>query len=1164
MKKLLKFIAYIFTGLIGLIILAVIVIKLIPDTQYNKWITTAAESATGRDLSIGNLELDLGTALRVRADNVRMANADWSEQQDMLNIGHLEADFGLLALLSGKADIRALVSKADMLAETNEQGISNWAIGGEVDKETVNETAVEVNDPTTGLPLHPFLREIRLDDVKLTLVPAPQAGIPRAAEKFALVKHLLIETPEKDTTLTLDADMNGQPITLSGNLGDMQQFLETASQPVQLKGDLFGNALSLSGHWGPLLPKQVLAIDIDLQIPDTTSLTDIAGLELENLGAVSISGNLSGNESLLAVDPLKITLAGDHADIKIEGLISDLKNGQGIDISTDANSQALQQLLAQLNLELPVALPADVAVNARITGGLEELALSDLVLKVKDEGLDLTATASIGDLLKAQKITGQLNGSVESLSLLSDYANMDLPSLGKVQISADIASQDKKLQLNNLDAKLASDSINLALTGQVDDLLTVTGIDALVDLDIPSLSDQDIIELTETLKQFDVVLPVEMLPQSIKLSTTVQGNLEKLSLNDIKGEVLDKGVVVDLDGKVENVLATSGIEANVSLNSESIAAFSKYAGSELPDLGPLQASARLISKDNTYSLEKLIANLNDDSLKADVVASIADLMTITGIKAEVNSSVSSLGALSQLANTELPQTDPLTLKATLTEDASGKPNFDLHAQTGDANVNVKGALESLAVPDRVGFSIAVTAANLTDFDKISQMEFPDEGPLDLSANVQLEKSHFTIDDLKLQLDNQSLFGNLALTLPKNESDFTTLNGKLDVPYLNLNFLLPKAPDTPTEEETTTETAATENSEIEEIKSDATDVADRLFSPEPILLEQLQKYAIDLSINADHIDYGKTNIKNTQLAVKLEDGLLSVEPIKANAGSGNIKGHLHVDGRGDTPKLDLNLVIKQAPMPNIGGKLDLNIDLTGQGQSIAALMGSLNGQALLAVRDGQIESSFASSFGSGLLSFSGDKDYTDLECAILRVDIVDGLADFDNKLAAQLTEVTWRGGGEINLKTEELQVGITPKPRKGIPISAGSLASLMYVDGTLKHPSVQLNPTDVAVKYAKYSAYVATGGLTLVAEMIKDKVQANQDVCEQILDGTVFDKTEVEPGTEEVSTDEDPVETPETTISGDSPDNSAEDLPAQPAPEKSQPKEKASRQAKPVW
>ena len=57
--------------------------------------------------------------------------------------------------------------------------------------------------------------------------------------------------------------------------------------------------------------------------------------------------------------------------------------------------------------------------------------------------------------------------------------------------------------------------------------------------------------------------------------------------------------------------------------------------------------------------------------------------------------------------------------------------------------------------------------------------------------------------------------------------------------------------------------------------------------------------------------------------------------------------------------------------------------------------------------------------------------------------------------------------------------------------------------------MQLNPKDVALKYAKYSAYIATGGLSYLAEVIKDKIDANRDVCELILDGTVFEAMDKE-------------------------------------------------------
>ena len=260
MIKLLKLTGYILAGLISLLIFSVIILTLIPNTQYKSWITSAVQSATGRDFSIDTLELDFGKTFHVRADKVRMANADWSKQGDMLQVGRLEADIGLLALLTGKADIRAVVDDAEVLAEKNAEGISNWAMGK---SEPENETKDADDDyEFSGLPLQPLAIDIRINDVKFT-----QVEKPGATAKVAHLKQFVIETPEKDTTLTLSADVNGHPVELSGNLGNMQQFLDKASEPFQLKGDIAGNILTMSGNWGPLYPEQTMLIDIDLNDP---------------------------------------------------------------------------------------------------------------------------------------------------------------------------------------------------------------------------------------------------------------------------------------------------------------------------------------------------------------------------------------------------------------------------------------------------------------------------------------------------------------------------------------------------------------------------------------------------------------------------------------------------------------------------------------------------------------------------------------------------------------------------------------------------------------------------------------------------------------------------------------------------------------------------------
>lgn len=1031
MKKLLKYVGYIFAGLITLLIVTVIILTLIPDAKYKDWITSATKSATGRDFSIENLELNIGKTLRVRADNVRLANAEWATTgADMLSIKHLEADIGLLALFAGKADIRAVVEQVDVQSENNAEGISNWAMGSAEQEEEVEEIDADDEGEFSELPLHPIIREIRVDDFKLTVIK--EQG---AAAKITHLKQLLIETPEEDTTISLSANANGHPVVITGNLGNMEKFLNKSSEPVNFNADIDGNILNISGKWGPLFPNQAMQLDVDLKIPSTSGLAEAMSLEIDEFEDIIITGKLIGDGDTLSLNQFEINLDDPAAQLKINGSITDLTKMKGISISASANTASMSKLLQQLHIELPVPLPPEIKISAEIGGSLKELGLSELLIEVRDEGMDIQATASIGDLLNLRKITGKLTGTIDSLSRMSKFAQLDLPSLGALNISADLASNDKALQLNNLEVKLDSENINLGVTGKVEDLLTVSGIDVLVKADIKSFSKKNITELQALFKQLGTELPVEMLPQSISLSTAVQGSMEQLSLVDMKGEVIDKGMKLGLSGAVTNVLAPSGIDVMLTLDSDSIAALSKYAGSELP------------------------------------------------------------------------QTEPLKVLFTLTEDDSNKPKFVVKAETGDVNIDIKAVLESLKLPEELDLSIAIKAKNMMNFNQLASYEFHDQGPVDISANLKLNKNIINLNNLKLLIMEQSASGNLSLVLPENKTAAMAIKGKLDIAYLNLNFLLP---DEEEEGDAPAPAVAAEPVATEKSTTQPAVNTDRLFSNEPFLRDLLHQYEIDLAVGADKIKFGKANMRNIEIVLALKDGLLSIDPIKGAGGAGNMNGMIRIDGRSEIPELKVDLGILQVPTPNLGGKLDFDVDLVGKGRSVAEIMASLNGQILLVMRDGRIEGKMVKKLGSGMLSFSAEKNYTTLECGIIRVDIKDGIADFEKNLAAQLTEVTWRGGGTVNLKNEEIEIGITPKPRKGIPISiTGSLSGLVYLDGTLKNPKVQLDPKDVAVKYAKYTAHVATGGLTFIAEKIKDKIQANQDICEKILDGTVFDDADKE-------------------------------------------------------
>jgi len=113
------------------------------------------------------------------------------------------------------------------------------------------------------------------------------------------------------------------------------------------------------------------------------------------------------------------------------------------------------------------------------------------------------------------------------------------------------------------------------------------------------------------------------------------------------------------------------------------------------------------------------------------------------------------------------------------------------------------------------------------------------------------------------------------------------------------------------------------------------------------------------------------------------------------------------------------------------------------------------------------------------------------------DIKDGIADANRKIAAQMPDVTWFGGGEINFKTEKIRFGLNPIPRRGL-LHLGNYAKLLYLGGTLAQPKLQVDPKDTAINSGKYMVAVGTGGLTWALDSLWSSVKANTDVCASIL------------------------------------------------------------------
>ena len=312
------------------------------------------------------------------------------------------------------------------------------------------------------------------------------------------------------------------------------------------------------GNWGPVYPEMNMDLSVDLDVPSTSKLMALANLSDVELGQLNLEFDLSALDNRFSINRIITTLDGELAVASIEGSLDDVINMQGFDLDVTANVSFLNQLLNQLGIEVPAVLPPDVGVSAHISGQLDPLEIKNIRTEVRDEGLEILVSGSVGNALALSGVDGQFVLRADSTSTFSKYAGLDLPDLGVVEVSGDVLSAEDLLRLESVNARISSPNVNLAVTGAVDDIIGMVGIDLTATGDIDSFTDKNITELETLFEQLQLNVPLEFLPERVNIEANASGSLEQLAVSDIQGNISDSGVEINLSGAIDNAIAVEG------------------------------------------------------------------------------------------------------------------------------------------------------------------------------------------------------------------------------------------------------------------------------------------------------------------------------------------------------------------------------------------------------------------------------------------------------------------------------------------------------------------------------------------------------------------------------------------------------------------------------
>ena len=128
-----RIVKWVFGGLAAVVVMLGLACVMVPKDRIINFALDRVKAQTGCDISVGgDAELKIFPNLVVVADQVSVANADWSDRGAMMSADRLDVSVSMASLFGGDIVISRLsLIRPDILLERNESGQVNWVFGSD-------------------------------------------------------------------------------------------------------------------------------------------------------------------------------------------------------------------------------------------------------------------------------------------------------------------------------------------------------------------------------------------------------------------------------------------------------------------------------------------------------------------------------------------------------------------------------------------------------------------------------------------------------------------------------------------------------------------------------------------------------------------------------------------------------------------------------------------------------------------------------------------------------------------------------------------------------------------------------------------------------------------------------------------------------------------------
>ena len=1087
------------------------------------WVT----GYTGRAFSIeGDLDIDLDHTTVVSAGQIRLQNADWGREPNLLSVERFEIRLNLWSLLRGPVIVELVrIEGAAIHLARRQTGAANWHLGP---PERADATAADSDRDSQGI----LLQQLDIDDVRIVYESPDRAGpididIRRLDQQFREDEFL---------DIALEASVGERQLAFEAEIGTWGALLGGRDVRFDLVAELDSFSIQGNGMIDNLADPSRPSIEFSAHGNDVNELLIALGLRDRGQGDINLSGTLVAEGSA----PLSLSVTGNlgQTDVQAAGSFSDLQHLEQADLNLLVSGPDLGRILrlvganriqesapfmisldarrdgpevtvrearmvyADAQFELTAMLPSfphvdDSSVNLSVTGPnfqrLRELlhlpgaATGEFRLNASIEtppdGIELAAVdletslgklSARGRLREAPTYAGsEIEFGIEIFSLADASGAWGLPALPDSPARIEGAARLDRDGIRTIEPLVTRvGELTASLSGFLATEDGFVGSDIEAEIDGP--------ELSALVHAFSPGAPVPSTPFDLRTNFGIRQGVYEIA--DLGGSIGSSTVVLDASILPDNRLAGSTVVFDVRgpALEELLAEVEQFSLNP----GPYTFSGNVAFTEDTVRLSdiELDRELGGLSANLELALPVSRRSAEFDIRANGPDIRALLRGLERFEAYEAPfaiQTAGELRESRLTLET-------LDASIGDATLGAAGELDFAETARTTQFSFDLTIPDLAELGRFDGFPVTSQA-LSIESDIRGSARAVSAENLLLRIGESDARG----TIRFEKSSPPRLSVNIESDALAVRPFLQKDED-----------AYEPEPEFDD---------GRLIPDIPLPLDAMGSLNAEVKIAIGELQRDTLRMRDLRLDALLEDGLFELREFGFAGMSGRLEARARVAPLPESSEGEFSLELAARDFtPGLQTDQDawmtgdINLNLQSAGADIRTLAGNTDGIVFINTRGGRVGKNrmLQAIYGDMLNEIVGvinpfyeAEPYTKFDCIVIPLQIQDGALTGAPSGFIRTDKLRVTIAPEINLKTEALRLGFRTVPRRGLIISAGELLNpFVRVVGTLASPRIAVDEQGMLVSGG---AAVATGGLSILAKAAWDRLNKSSDPCGDI-------------------------------------------------------------------